>query len=211
MPRTGRPAPVPYASGGAPLPYELRSLGYPRDKSRFRGRPTPVRIALPGVPPGQVTLPGAPHSRTNCAPWGTPGTSHASGGTPLPYELRSLGYPRDKSRFRGHPTPVRIALPGVPPGQVTLPGAPHSRTNAPWGTLGTVTLPGASHSGKLSAGSNHASGGSSGSTPAPVKRAAISRNSSLTSRNASNTSGSKYVPRFSPMVRTASSWVSAGL
>jgi len=59
--------------GGAPLPYESRSLGYPR--CRTNG--------------------GAPHSRTKCAPWGTPAVGQ-TGGTPLPYEMRSLGYPRSR-------------------------------------------------------------------------------------------------------------------
>ncbi len=48
------PAEVPQ-EGGAPLPYEMRSLGYPPQRKNGGHsevkRPTSGRNALPGVPP----------------------------------------------------------------------------------------------------------------------------------------------------------------
>jgi len=98
-----------------------------------------------GYPPGPSGAPvrllveylssrgGRPHSRTNYAPWGTVVMGKWTG-APLPYELRSLGYPHD-GKVVGHPTPVRTALPGVPSRRKGG-RAPHSRTKcAPWGTL----------------------------------------------------------------------------
>jgi hypothetical protein len=93
---------------------------------------------------------GAPHSRANYTPWGTPNVGR-TGGTPLPYEVRSLGYPH-RRKNGGHSEAgaqpcrfiARRATNGAPPSEATQPkresrrrpsarfallGYPRSRTN----------------------------------------------------------------------------------